>query len=572
MSLLKHTPKFTLEEARAFALDIYGIEATASALPSERDQNFLLTDRSGEKYVLKIANALEERALLEAQQQAMARVAERAAVCQRISPNRSGALLTEIRSSSGEGHFIWMVTWIPGVTLGGIVRQTPELMRDLGRRVAQVDGALEGFDHPAIHRDFHWDLANGLSVVGEYESLITDDGTRRLVVKLADEFKRDVAPILPRLRKSAIHNDANDHNVIVGGGDDLYTKNQRVIGLIDFGDLVHSFTVADLAIAIAYTMLNKADPLAAAAEIVKGYHGEYALTEDEMAALFSLARMRLCMSVCIGAHQRRQRPGDDYLVISQQPIRDTLPALARIHPSFAEAVFRHACGLGPSSNTERVIEWLHGGAGTFSSVLRDDLRVAPCLVLDLSAGSPLLSGDERENSEPKLTERVFGAMAEAGVEIGVGRYDEARLLYTSPLFTSGGALTDEHRAVHLGVDLFTGAGAPVFAPIEGEVHDFAVNDAPLDYGHVIILRHLTSDGFVFYTLYGHLSAESLKGLSAGKTVSKGAQIATLGSPDENGGWTPHLHFQIITDLLNAGLRFSRSLPREPARNMAKFFS
>ena len=553
MSLLKHSPNFSLEEAAALAREIYGVDVTASALPSERDQNFLLKDQSGEKYVLKIANALENRALLEAQQQAMARIAERASLCQRVAPALSGDFLTEIQSASGARHFVWMSAWLPGVTLGGVRRRSPELLRDLGRRVGQIDRALVGFDHPAIHRDFHWDLANGLSVVREYESLIPDAEMRRLVGKLADEFERDVASALPRLRKSAIHNDANDYNVIAGGGDDLYTKNQSVIGLIDFGDMIHSFTVADLAIAIAYAILNEPEPLAAASEIVKGYHAEYALTEDEVAALFGLARLRLCMSVCIGAHQRRQRPGDDYLAISQQPIRDTLPNLAQIHPRFAEAVLRHACGLPPSSNA--VIEWLRANERTFASVLSDDLRATSCLVLDLSVGSPLVSGDERENTEPKLTERIFGAMAAAGVKIGAGRYDEARLLYTSPLFASGGALTDEQRAVHLGVDLFAEAGAPVFAPIDGEVHAFAYNAAPLDYGHVIILKHRTSDGHTFYTLYGHLSAESFEGLSAGKPVAKGEKIATIGSPTENGGWTPHLHFQIITDLLDSDCDF-----------------
>src|SRR5215813_11301866 len=488
--MLEYSPSFSLEEATALARDLYGLDVAASRLPSERDQNFLLQDRSGGKYVLKIANAREDRALLEAQQQAMARVAERAPRGQRIAPTKSGALLSEIRSASGMRHFVWMVDWLPGVALGDLKRQSPELLRDLGRLVGRIDCALADFDHQAIHRDFHWDLANGLSVVREYESLITDAETRRLVVKFAAEFERDVAPILPRLRKSAIHNDANDYNVIVCAGDDPHAKSQgvvgqsvigqsvigqSVIGLIDFGDMVHSFTVADLAVAIAYAILNKPDPLAAAVEIVKGYHAEYALTEDELAALFGLARLRLCMSVCIGAHQLRQRPNDDYLSISQRPIRDALPKLAQIHPRFANAVFRHACGLPPAPNAESVVEWLRANARTFASVLRDDLRVAPCLVLDLSVSSLLVSGDERENTEPRLTERIFGAMADAGVEIGVGRYDEARMLYSSPLFASGAALSDERRAVHLGIDLFTEAGAPVIAPLEGEVFAFAYN-------------------------------------------------------------------------------------------------
>jgi 4-aminobutyrate aminotransferase-like enzyme/Ser/Thr protein kinase RdoA (MazF antagonist) len=553
--MLDHSPNFSLEKATALANDLYGLDAAASRLPSERDQNFLLQTGSGEKYVLKIANALEDRALLEAQQQAMARVAEGASWRRRIAPTQSGDLLTEIRSAYGMRHFVWMVDWLPGVALGDVRRHAPELLRDLGRRVGQIDRALADFDHPAIHRDFHWDLANGLRVVREYESQIADAETRRLVVRLAAEFERDVAPILPRLRKSAIHNDANDYNVIVGGGDDLNTNSQNVVGLIDFGDMIYSFTVADLSVAIAYAMLNKPDPLAAAAEIVKGYHAEYALTDDELAAIFNLARMRLCMSVCIGAHQRPQRPDDDYLTISQQPVRDTLPELAKIHPRFAEAVFRHACGAPPQPLAEPVTEWLRTNAQTFAPVLRDDLRSAPCLVLDLSVNSALISGDERENTEPRLTERIFAAMAAAGVEIGVGRYDEARMLYNSPLFASGGASADERRTVHLGIDLFTKAGAPIFAPIEGEIYAFAYNPAPLDYGHVIILKHRTSGGHTFYTLYGHLSAESLEGLRVGRPVARGEKFASLGPPGENGGWTPHLHFQIITDLLDSDCDF-----------------
>jgi 4-aminobutyrate aminotransferase-like enzyme/Ser/Thr protein kinase RdoA (MazF antagonist) len=552
MSLLEHSPNFTLEEAKAFARDLYGLDAQAFALPSERDQNFLLQDGAGAKYVLKIANALEDRAFLEAQQQAMERVADCAPSRRRIAPTQSGDLLTEIRSASGMRHFIWMVDWLSGAPLGEIGSHSPELLRDLGRAVGRIDRALSDFDHPAIYRYFHWDLARGLSVIREHESLVTDAEMRGLVGDLFDDFARNVTPILPRLRKSAIHNDVNDYNVIVSG--------QRVAGLIDFGDMIYSFTAADLAVAIAYAVLNKPDPLAAAAEIVKGYHSEYALTDDELAALFSLARLRLCMSVCIGAHQQQQRPDDDYLSVSQQPIRDTLPKLARIHPRFAEAVFRHACGSPPASpapptpEAEPVIEWLRANTPDFAPVLRDDLRSEPCLVLDLSVGSLLVSGDERENTEPKLTERIFGAMAEAGVKIGVGRYDEARMLYTSPLFASGDS-TAERRAVHLGMDLFTEAGAPVFAPIEGEVYAFAYNPEPLDYGHVIILEHRTPGGQAFHTLYGHLSAESLEGLSVGKPVAQGEKIASLGSPAENGGWTPHLHFQIITDPLDLDCDF-----------------
>ena len=144
-----------------------------------------------------------------------------------------------------------------------------------------------------------------------------------------------------------IHNDANDYNVIVGGNNDLYTRNQRVVGIIDFGDMVFSHTVGNLAIAIAYAILDQSDPLWVATHMVKGYQRSFALTEAEITALYLMVCMRLCVSACIAAHQIKERPDNEYLSISQMPIQRTLPVLAEIHPRFAETAFRQACEMSP---------------------------------------------------------------------------------------------------------------------------------------------------------------------------------------------------------------------------------
>ena len=94
--------------------------------------------------------------------------------------------------------------------------------------------------------------------------------------------------------------------------------------------MVHSWTVADPAVAVAYAMLDAADPLAIAEAVINGYQSEHPLLQEEQAAVFPLACLRLCMSVCIAAWQQAQRAGDEYLAVSQQPIRRTLPALATI--------------------------------------------------------------------------------------------------------------------------------------------------------------------------------------------------------------------------------------------------
>ena len=132
-----------------------------------------------------------------------------------------------------------------------------------------------------------------------------------------------------------------------------------------------------------------------------------------------------------------------------------------------------------------------------------------------------MSGDRRENAEPPLTERVFAEMARAGVQVAVGRYDEPRLLYVAPAFATGREPTDEHRTIHIGLDLFADAGTPVFAPLAGTIHAFSDNAQPQDYGPVIILRHETDDGTEFFTLYGHLSRESLATAEVGRVREGG---------------------------------------------------
>ncbi|MFK8104155.1 MAG: peptidoglycan DD-metalloendopeptidase family protein [Saprospiraceae bacterium] len=130
--------------------------------------------------------------------------------------------------------------------------------------------------------------------------------------------------------------------------------------------------------------------------------------------------------------------------------------------------------------------------------------------------------------------------------IAMGGYLEHRLLYqTSPHFES----SEESRCIHLGIDLWAAVGTPIFAPLDGIVHSFKYNDKVLDYGATIILAH-ELDGKVFYCLYGHLSKASLKGLTKGKMIKKGTNFAEMGARDENGGWVPHLHFQVILDMLN----------------------
>src|SRR5262249_28545160 len=179
---------------------------------------------------------------------------------------------------------------------------------------------------------------------------------------------------------------------------------------------------------------------------------------------------------------RRQslKPDDPYVTISEAAAWEALERWAQIHPRFALYAFRAACSLAPMPCEKTVTKWLRENGGGTASILTADLRNARSVVLDLSVGSTFLGADPDAAAAELLKQRVFDEMKRVGAEVGIGRYDEARLLYSSPLFGDSSNPTSEWRTIHLGIDLFAEPGTPLHAPLEGVVHTLANNAAPLD--------------------------------------------------------------------------------------------
>lgn len=309
-SRLRSVERVNPISAQAIAEKCFGIQASARELPSERDQNFLLAAGDGEQFVLKIANLREQREVLEAQNAMMNHLEQRVAFCPRVVPAVSGEEIVTV-----EGQFVRVLTYLPGEPLAKVESQSPELLYDLGRKLGRLSRALTGFDHPAAHRDLYWDLAQGAHILNDFGPRINTDWLREMVLS----YGKNLGLSVDGLRRSVIHGDTNDYNVLVAA--------DEVVGLIDFGDMVYSYTAGELAIAVAYIVLGKDDPFAAATPVIDGYCSVFPLTKEELDALWPLVRLRLCMSVCIAAHQQAQQPENEYLGISQQLIAETLPRL-----------------------------------------------------------------------------------------------------------------------------------------------------------------------------------------------------------------------------------------------------
>ncbi|MCE0493128.1 peptidoglycan DD-metalloendopeptidase family protein [Vibrio salinus] len=164
--------------------------------------------------------------------------------------------------------------------------------------------------------------------------------------------------------------------------------------------------------------------------------------------------------------------------------------------------------------------------------------------IDLSESNPNLNFDR--TCEPDYLDNFVCSHFNESCTVAIGGYREKRATYRNASHFSA-LPASEVRDRHLGIDLWVAAGTPVYAPLEGVVHSFAFNDLPFDYGPTIILKHTVDDN-EFYSLYGHLSLDSLEGLQEGQVIFRGQEFARIGDRTVNGGWPPHLHIQVIRDM------------------------
>jgi len=578
-------PDFTTAEAEALAGARYGIMARARELPSERDRNFLLratgdgrssgrepreeakdsgAQRAADAFVLKIGNPEESRASLEMQNTILARLAKRWLEDDGALRSPFPTVVTDLEGSSlatvekeGIHYPLRLVTWLPGVAVAEVSPHGPELLRSWGGVLARLNDALADFEHPAAETGFHWDLRTAFSLFEERVGSVKGRDRRALLCRRMADCGERLGPLIPGLRTQVVHGDANDYNVLANRVEDVPPGgrygDRRVTGIIDFGDAMRTWLAAEPAVAGAYAMLSKRDPVGALAHLVSGFHEVYPLLEEEIAAVFPLTGMRLCLSATMAAWQRAREPDNEYLSISETHVWELLERMdcgEEFHPDFVHYRLRDACGLEPNPRAPGLRAWLRrqGDEGRFASVLPSELAESPHTVFDLSVGSRWL-GTTGDLDPRGWTDLLFRHMRAKGAVVGVGCYDEPRRWYDSDAFAIQGEDGLERRTVHVGIDLFAEPGTPIHAPCDAIVHSFRNNDARLDYGPTIVLRHEADGLGAWYTLYGHLSRDSLTGLHRGQQVTAGDEIARIGPHPENGDWAPHLHFQLMTDLL-----------------------
>ncbi|PIF34758.1 peptidase M23-like protein [Flavobacterium sp. 9] len=179
-----------------------------------------------------------------------------------------------------------------------------------------------------------------------------------------------------------------------------------------------------------------------------------------------------------------------------------------------------------------------------TKVIDSSIDFSKYLALDLSVTNQELMESKPENAA-EFELFISNYLEKNNAEVAFGGYIEGRTLYQRSTIFKNDSIPE--RNIHIGLDLWTKANTAVLAPLDGKVHSFKNNEGLGDYGPTIILEH-EIENEVFYTLYGHLSLESIENLSVGTVFKKGDKIAALGKSDVNGDYAPHVHFQIIKNI------------------------
>ncbi|MCB1845519.1 MAG: phosphotransferase [Halioglobus sp.] len=328
-------PRFGHAEAREILRVHYGLEGEITQLVSERDQNFLLKENGGGRWVLKISNADEDPAVTDFQIRALQHIAAKAAdVVVPIVRNTLTGTDRVLVSRGNDEHTIRLVSYLRGRPLEN-EPLTAALARDTGRTLACLGQALSDFSHAGAAQTLLWDMKHALAL-RELLPKVGDAALRDLLAGCLDDFEKRALPEFASLRSQVIHNDLNPANILIDPD-----HPERVAGVIDFGDMQFSPLVVDLAVAAAYWRNDRGDPLELIAELLAAYHAVVALTMAEIDLLYDLVCTRLATTVAILAWREGEaREGDAYLDAAAVAEGSAAPFLRRLRELPREVVSR----------------------------------------------------------------------------------------------------------------------------------------------------------------------------------------------------------------------------------------
>ena len=537
----------SIKEIKKILKHNYNIIGSINRLDGEIDYNFRVESLDKKEYLLKISRSNFNLDYIDYQIKLLDHLKKDFSINIPLNIQTiKGENFCIEKDSQGDDRCIRLLSWINGRLWSSVNPIEKELRIDLGSKTALLSESLEKFKHPYSNRKIDWDIANSIWVE---EHLKNFNINKRVILEnFIKDFKNNLS-IYNDLKKSVIHNDINDNNIIVSNE----IINPNIESIIDFGDSVYSQRINDLAIACSYGIMNLNDPLEGCCEIISGYNKLVTINDNELSLLYNLIGMRLVISVTKSFINRDKEPDNKYLLISEKPAWNLLKSWSEINSEYAYYSFRKACNLDAHPNKKKFTKWVRSKKFNVKDLF-PKLQKDKFYKIDLSVGSEWIGGRNEIEDLDVFQFKIDKLQKEQTKKIIAGGYLEPRSIYTSDNYEKIGNYGTENRTIHLGIDFWLPPGTKVSAMFDGEVVT-AINDkGHKEYGGLVILKHRIED-IIFYTLYGHNTVESVLKNEIGSKVKKGEIIAEIANYPENGNWAPHLHFQIMLSMLDYKIDF-----------------
>ncbi len=532
------SPTLTTVDAASVAVNWWGIEGEVSALESNQDQNFRITDGDGRQFVLKVANERTPPEAVEAQNAVLTCLARTRPPFDHptIMPTVDGE---EIVVTAG--HAIRLITFVEGEPMHGPGELDDVRLQTFGRLAAHNVLALAAVDIPGAHRVTQWDPRHAAEVVAGLRGDLDDDDLLVITDQVLAQSAAALDPFRASLPRQVIHGDLSDFNVVgrrdraagpLGRRDraagPLGRRDRAArltpTGIIDFGDVVHTWRVAELAIlATGLVGRSASDPLRAVVEVTRGFSEIVALDDDELDAAWGVVLARAASLAVSDAQQVAIEPGNAYARHALDVDRAILDAVARIPPELARTSIRLAAGRAPDPRWARVRARLAelandptvvGWAFPPGEVSDADIEVIDLTVetADLAAGT----WHDRDALRARLHRPGHAVVA---------RHDEVRITSAVP------DLAVEPRSVHMGHDFFVAAGTTVVAPVAAVVDEIS--------GGSVWLRPVHPD-------LGQVSVRLLNvvaDVEVGTELGLGDHVGSVAEQARATGVPAHLHVQ-----------------------------
>jgi Ser/Thr protein kinase RdoA (MazF antagonist) len=329
------------EEAVAVARAHWGIAARAKLLTGERDRNFHLVAEDGREFVLKFANPAEPPGVTDLQIKALQHVArtDPGFNVPRMVPLPGGAIEAVVARANRPAR-VRLLSWVHGTPIRHAPR-TAAQRESCGRALARLGLALQGFEHPHSRYELIWDLTHALRL-REILHHLEDAPAERAIGALLDDYEREVVPVLPGLRHQVLYNDMNHGNTLVDPA-----RPDEVVGIIDFGDLVRTALVIDVAVGAITAVGDDMAVPAALARFVGGFHAVRPLLAEEVALLPVLTAVRAAIGTVLQAwHRKVHVDNPHYARMTPQELQRRLDRVASLRAPAVGAAVRAACGFG----------------------------------------------------------------------------------------------------------------------------------------------------------------------------------------------------------------------------------